>query len=138
MSALTLFDSAGIRLRVDGDTLLAGPRSAITPRMADVLRRDKWQIIAALRGRELDLTESALMRQTELIDRILDASHEQERCLKYEIAYLREEISRRRNSPPIPSDIREKAIRLTHPDRHGGSAAANEVTAWLLSQRGHA
>lgn len=139
--ALASFDMAGIRLRVEGDTLIANPRSAVTPRMADMLRRDKWKIIAALRGnelaekqRELDLTESALRHQTEMLDRIFDAHHERVRCLNYEIAYLREEIGRPR-SPAMPPDIREKAIRLCHPDRNGGSAAANEVTAWLISQR---
>lgn len=29
-----------------------------------------------------------------------------------------------------------KLIRLAHPDKHANSPAANEVTAWLLSQRG--
>ena len=35
----------------------------------------------------------------------------------------------------IPPDMLDRLIRLCHPDRHGNSAASNEATAWLLSQR---
>lgn len=38
----------------------------------------------------------------------------------------------------IPHDILKQLIRLAHPDRHGNSQAANEATAWLLTQRGQA
>ena len=38
----------------------------------------------------------------------------------------------------IPPDTLRALIRLAHPDKHGGSQAANDATAWLLSQRGTA
>jgi len=28
-------------------------------------------------------------------------------------------------------------LQLAHPDKHNGSAAANDATAWLLEQRNH-
>jgi hypothetical protein len=38
-------------------------------------------------------------------------------------------------SPALdPTRIRQ-LLQLTHPDRHGGSSLANEVTAWLLDLR---
>jgi hypothetical protein len=36
---------------------------------------------------------------------------------------------------PLTAKKVEKLIRLCHPDKHGGSALATEVTQWLLSQR---
>ena len=36
---------------------------------------------------------------------------------------------------PIPADVLARLIRLCHPDRHNGSATANEATQWLLEQR---
>jgi hypothetical protein len=36
---------------------------------------------------------------------------------------------------PIDATRLRQLIQLAHPDRHGGSALANEVTAWLLSLR---
>ena len=36
---------------------------------------------------------------------------------------------------PIPTDMLLRLIRLCHPDRHGNSEAANNVTGWLLAQR---
>ena len=35
----------------------------------------------------------------------------------------------------IPPEMLRRLVRLCHPDRHGGSEAANEATAWLLAQR---
>ena len=40
------------------------------------------------------------------------------------------------NNGAIQPDILNKLIRLVHPDRHTTSQAANDATAWLLSQRG--
>lgn len=36
---------------------------------------------------------------------------------------------------PIPPDLLQLLLQLTHPDRHGNSPAANRATAWLLKQR---
>jgi hypothetical protein len=35
----------------------------------------------------------------------------------------------------VNDEMRARLIRLCHPDRHGGSKAATEVTQWLLSKR---
>jgi len=34
-----------------------------------------------------------------------------------------------------PHGMLDRLVRLCHPDKHAGSAAANEATAWLLKQR---
>jgi hypothetical protein len=49
--------------------------------------------------------------------------------LRYQLAIARPSIG------AIPRDILKSLIRLAHPDRHNGSQAANDATAWLLSQR---
>ena len=36
---------------------------------------------------------------------------------------------------PIPPDLLKAMLLICHPDKHGNSAAANRVTAWLLQQR---
>jgi hypothetical protein len=35
----------------------------------------------------------------------------------------------------MPPAMLRQLIRLAHPDKHGNSQAANDATAWLLSQR---
>lgn len=37
--------------------------------------------------------------------------------------------------PAIPEDMLKKMIFLCHPDKHGNSETAGEVTRWLLEQR---
>lgn len=38
-------------------------------------------------------------------------------------------------SAPIAPDRVRQLLQLTHPDKHAGSALANEVTRWLLDLR---
>lgn len=46
------------------------------------------------------------------------------------------ELDGQRTKPKgIPPNMLKRLITLAHPDRHGGSEAANEATAWLLAQR---
>ena len=54
-----------------------------------------------------------------------------------EVQKLRAEVLRLRQiaPPPIEPNMLARLIRLCHPDKHGNSEAANEATAWLLSQR---
>lgn len=54
-----------------------------------------------------------------------------------EVQKLRAEVLRLRlvAPPAIAPDMLARLIRLCHPDKHGNSQAANEATAWLLSQR---
>ena len=51
--------------------------------------------------------------------------------LRSENAALRAELGR----AGMPNEMLDRMIRLCHPDRHGNSAASNEVTAWLLNLR---
>lgn len=46
------------------------------------------------------------------------------------------ELDAQRTSPAaIPPGMLRRLVQLCHPDRHGGSEAANQATAWLLTQR---
>ncbi|WP_201216138.1 hypothetical protein [Halochromatium roseum] len=65
-------------------------------------------------------------------DRLIDELHE----LRAENADLKTRSLAPLRS--IPPELIPKLIRLCHPDRHGGSAIANDVTRWLLEQRGAA
>ncbi len=40
-----------------------------------------------------------------------------------------------RETSPIPPDKLRMLIQLAHPDKHGNSPAANDITSWLLSLR---
>lgn len=55
--------------------------------------------------------------------------------LQSEISLLKSMVERRERKTSIPPDVLNKLIRLCHPDRHDGSAMANEVTRWLLDAR---
>jgi hypothetical protein len=56
--------------------------------------------------------------------------------LLWELRLLRDENARlRTKAGAVPADMIGKLIRLCHPDKHGGSAMANDVTRWLLEQR---
>ena len=85
----------------------------------------------------------------------LVAQHQEIEALKRKLKterangrYLKSELDRSESfngiSKLLKPDIRWPAgmlallIRCCHPDRHNGSAASNECTAWLLAQRGNA
>ncbi len=53
--------------------------------------------------------------------------------LQEENARLRLLVSARLHSFAIPDDRLRQLIQLCHPDKHNGSATANEVTQWLLT-----
>jgi len=36
---------------------------------------------------------------------------------------------------PMPTNVWRRLVQLTHPDKHGGSDAANDATQWLLKNR---
>lgn len=52
-----------------------------------------------------------------------------------EAAILRRRVARLETQTGIPPEMLARLIRLSHPDRHQGSEAANIATAWLLAQR---
>jgi predicted RNase H-like nuclease (RuvC/YqgF family) len=54
--------------------------------------------------------------------------------LQIERSILRDEQSGAKASA-VPKEMLGRLIRLCHPDRHDGSAAATEATQWLLKQR---
>ncbi len=75
--------------------------------------------------------EKALAEYDDLIDEVA--------MLRQSLEYVRhqlalEQASRDRAST-IPPDRLRMLIQLAHPDRHGGSQAANDATAWLLALR---
>lgn len=37
--------------------------------------------------------------------------------------------------PRMPLELWRRMVQLTHPDKHGGSAAADEATRWLLANK---
>lgn len=54
--------------------------------------------------------------------------------LQVEVAMLKLKLAERQPER-IPPEMLARLIRLTHPDKHGNSPAANEATQWLLQQR---
>lgn len=50
-------------------------------------------------------------------------------------------VNAQKSAPPwnrgsgIPPEMLPRLIQLCHPDKHGGSVAANTATVWLLGQR---
>lgn len=57
--------------------------------------------------------------------------------LRQQVAQLKRRLTQPMDAPrpSFPGDMLARLIRLCHPDRHGGSDAANTATAWLLAQR---
>ena len=47
----------------------------------------------------------------------------------------RERAAQAQRPEPIPADLLQLLLQLTHPDRHGNSAASTKATDWLLKQR---
>lgn len=72
-----------------------------------------------------------------------EQAQQSDRTLRREVAYLREEVERLRalvpagtSSPPtMDADRIRRLLMLCHPDKHGGSALATEVTQWLLAEK---
>jgi hypothetical protein len=66
-------------------------------------------------------------------------------CFKRKKAQERWQEHQRFHEPPpppprqpvavIPDDMMRRLLHLCHPDKHGNSAAATEVTQWLLQRR---
>ncbi|MGH8579542.1 MAG: hypothetical protein ACREVK_05250 [Gammaproteobacteria bacterium] len=71
-----------------------------------------------------------------------------DRDLEHENAQLRQRLTEMEREAmrratysqhDLSAELRERLprlIQLVHPDKHGNSAGANEMTAWLLSLRG--
>ena len=68
-------------------------------------------------------------------DCFVAAKRRQEQELREEVERLRSAVGRQRPAASIDPDMLRRLPQLCHPDRHGGSALATGVTAWLLSQR---
>ncbi|MGH8592791.1 MAG: hypothetical protein ACREV3_02720 [Gammaproteobacteria bacterium] len=74
--------------------------------------------------------------------RDLDLEHQNAR-LRQRLREMEREAMRRAtySEHDLSAELRDqlpRLIHLVHPDKHGNSAAANEMTAWLLSLRGRA
>ena len=57
---------------------------------------------------------------------------EQIAALMQELAMMRRE----QRAVALPADRLRQMIQLCHPDKHGGSDLAKDVTQWLLQQKG--
>jgi hypothetical protein len=75
--------------------------------------------------------------EIETLKRKLKAERANHRFTKTELVMAQRysEVFGQGATSHIPDEILARLVRLCHPDRHGGSAAANEATAWLLKQR---
>lgn len=72
-------------------------------------------------------------RLAQLTAELAEARTERDR-LRLRVLAL--ELDAQRNqAADIPPDMLRRLVRLCHPDRHDGSEAANQATAWLLAQR---
>lgn len=76
------------------------------------------------------LQDWAVMRESEL--QALKAELEK---TKVEYNTYRASSSSRRLKATLPPERIMQLIRLSHPDKHGNSDLANEVTKWLLALR---
>lgn len=77
--------------------------------------------------------KSAPDRLAQLTAELAEARTERDR-LRLRVLAL--ELDAQRNqAADIPPDMLRRLVRLCHPDRHDGSEAANQATAWLLAQR---
>lgn len=85
-------------------------------------------------------------QETEALHRALRAAETENATLRRQLADLAADRDRWRlkaMSKPtrapatarIPKDCWRRLVQLAHPDRHGGSDAANEATRWLLENR---
>lgn len=77
--------------------------------------------------------KSAPGRLAQLTAELAEVRAERDRL---RLRVLKLELDGQRTKPEgIPPEMLRRLVRLCHPDRHGGSEAANEATAWLLAQR---
>lgn len=85
----------------------------------------KWQEIA--RG-NFDLNSDDTDRVCSL-ERKINQINAENNSLRMQLMVHKEQAS------SIPRDMWRRLIQLVHPDKHGNSESANEVTKWLLNNR---
>jgi chromosome segregation ATPase len=98
---------------------------------------DDSGIIGSLK-RSLEETQAALA----LARKDRDTAQVQSSYAQYRVSELLSELEtikkrRKRGSlgAAIPPEIWRRLVQLVHPDKHNGSKAANEATAWLMRVR---
>ena len=89
---------------------------------------------------EVQAMHAALVSQhgeIEALKRKLKAERANHRFTKTELDVAKQFCSFAANPAAVlwPHGMLDRLVRLCHPDKHAGSAAANEATAWLLKQR---
>ena len=87
---------------------------------------DYWRSRATGKGDVAELED--LRRQ-------IDSLRAQNRRLQADLTLAQKNTAPWHRGSPIPPEMLRRLIHLAHPDRHGGSEAANTATQWLLSQR---
>ena len=93
-------------------------REEVPAPVADALREERDRLQARIENLESELS----FKDVELAAARLQTS-------------LRDTANGFQPAATIPADVLASLVRLAHPDKHGGSEAANKATAWLLQQR---
>ena len=87
---------------------------------------DYWRNRATGKGDVAELDD--LRRQ-------IDSLRKQNQRLQADLTLAQKTTAPWNRGSGIPPEMLRRLIQLAHPDRHGGSDAANTATQWLLSQR---
>lgn len=108
--------------------------------------REMEEKIVALEGELAQLKQPPMTykKMQARVRFLTDANHrlfDDLQRLQEELSAIRFTTSRLRDATPasaealIDPEMLARLVRLCHPDKHSGSAASNEATAWLLGQR---
>ena len=73
--------------------------------------------------------------ELEDLRRQIDSLRKQNQRLQADLTLAQKTTAPWHRGSGIPPEMLRRLIQLAHPDRHGGSDAANTATQWLLSQR---
>ena len=87
---------------------------------------DYWRDRATGKGDVAELED--LRRQ-------IDSLRKQNQRLQADLTLAQKNTAPWNRGSGIPPEMLPRLIQLCHPDRHGNSEAANNVTVWLLAQR---
>lgn len=136
----------GFRVYAEGDKLHVIPTKKLLPWVSDTIAFNKWALIACLEreehARQVKAMEEIVREASQEMDRLrreLGYAEQEKTLMQIQIDCLEMIAQRaRRTSKPalvLDDNLLRQAIGLTHPDRHGNSQVANEVTSALIKLR---
>lgn len=135
----------GFRVYAEDDKLHVIPTHKLLPWVRDTIARNKWELMTYLlreqHRQEVKAFEEIVREAGEDLEMLrleLKYANQRNSLLRLQVDCL--EIAQRalRTSKPalvLDDNLLRQAIGLTHPDRHGNSQVANEVTAALIKLR---